>query len=159
MESNINRIWVKSNNTLESHKNLEVRQISAWIILERKANIVSKDGIKWTIPGGHPEAGESLEMSLNREVFEESGIDISNVSRELIGYHIIQKLDGEKVVSEYLQLRYLVQLTADQINIEELKPVTNDEVKFTKFIEIEKIPEFVEWAGEAEEYGVVRECC
>jgi len=40
--------------------------------------IKKPDGDQWKIPGGRPEAGETLEETLNRELMEEATISVKN---------------------------------------------------------------------------------
>ncbi len=60
----------------------------------------------WNIPGGKPEAGETYEQALAREVYEETNVHIERPA--MIGYQEVY-VDG--VVKNY-QLRYIAFVTA-----------------------------------------------
>lgn len=68
---------------------------------EGKLILVSKDGLSWTLPGGHPEAGETPEDTLRREVTEEACALITQ-------YHYLgaQRVDDPALHTPHYQLRY-----------------------------------------------------
>jgi ADP-ribose pyrophosphatase YjhB (NUDIX family) len=59
-----------------------------------------KPGKRWNIPGGHPKAGESLDETLRREVYEETDVRVGRCG--MVGY---QEVLGEPD-SPYYQLRF-----------------------------------------------------
>jgi 8-oxo-dGTP pyrophosphatase MutT (NUDIX family) len=46
--------------------------------------LISHDGISWGFPAGRPEAGEHIEETLRRELWEEAGVRV--VSAQLLGF-------------------------------------------------------------------------
>jgi 8-oxo-dGTP pyrophosphatase MutT (NUDIX family) len=54
---------------------------SGAILLTKRAKTMRVFPNSWILPGGHIEAGESLESGVVRELFEETGIDIK-ISKE-----------------------------------------------------------------------------
>ncbi len=153
LENEIIRKWFESDTILPEHSNLEIRQVSAWIMdSDNQVVIVSKDNLSWTIPGGHPEVKETTKESLDREVFEETGIDISNHERKLLGYYTISKPDSEQTEA-YLQVSFFILINT--LNALLFKPVENDDVKFVKLVNVSSIPEYVAWAKNNLEYACV----
>ena len=46
------------------------------VLMLKRSNYVEKYANEWDLPGGHLKEGETLEAGLEREVFEECGVDI-----------------------------------------------------------------------------------
>ena len=152
-DKKITRKWFQHSQILVEHLNLEIRQVSAWITTsENLIILISKDGVKWSIPGGHPEKNESIDQSLNREILEESGLEISELPRKLLGYYLISEIEDNKE-DNYLQLRFQVNLLEDLK--ENLAPSPTDEVKFVKKVNIKDIPQFVKWAKDSDDYNLL----
>jgi ADP-ribose pyrophosphatase YjhB (NUDIX family) len=59
-----------------------------------------KPGTRWNIPGGHPEAGETPDQTLIREVYEETTVHVGEAS--MIGYQEVVEA-GKPII---YQLRY-----------------------------------------------------
>jgi ADP-ribose pyrophosphatase YjhB (NUDIX family) len=54
--------------------------------------LLRQEGKPWNLPGGHPEAGETLEQAVEREVYEETTVKVGRC--QLIGYQEVLE-DGE----------------------------------------------------------------
>lgn len=96
--------------------------------------LLRQEGKAWNLPGGHPEAGESLEQTLEREVYEETTVKIGK--RELIGYQETIE-DG---VPKYNQARFACLVErVDPIQPDPSKGKTHER----KFVEPEKVMDFI----------------
>ena len=103
---------------------------------------------RWQIPGGHPEEGESLEISLARELEEETDIKIKNI-KALGVVKVEYPNNPDKTEGEiFYQSRFICDL-------DELSPQTpdpaNGNVWERVFVPAEKVTEYVKWGkvGEA----------
>lgn len=107
-----------------------------------KILIVSDKSKKWTIPGGKPKGGESLEETAKREVLEEACVKIKNL--ELIGFmkvHIknnLNKIEGEN----FLQARFIVKISKILDSRED--PATGNIFR-RKFISPSEFIKFIKW--------------
>jgi ADP-ribose pyrophosphatase YjhB (NUDIX family) len=153
MKKIITRNWICSNNILDSDSSLEVRQVSCWIVKNSQILVVSKNAEKWSIPGGHTETGETVRESLNREILEETGLDISKLDAQLIGYYIIKE-SNDSAEEKYLQLRFFVE--AKELDLNLTKPIEEHEIKYSKLVNINEIPNFVKWASDSEDFKIIK---
>lgn len=80
----------------------EIITVNGIIIQDRKLLVVKDDG-RFVLPGGRMESGESDIETLNREMAEELGIDVSFGKVELVGY-----FDFEKAYKSDLRLQMRV---------------------------------------------------
>jgi len=52
------------------------------LILKRSGRVISEESPwEWDLPGGHAEKGESVEVALDREVWEETSLDLGEITR------------------------------------------------------------------------------
>lgn len=91
-------------------------------VLLGKSNRATYEGC-WIIPGGGIEVGETAVQALNREIFEEVGLDISNMKKELIDLKLtgqsekVLKETGERVLGKYKFTTYVIRLKAKSANV------------------------------------------
>jgi len=155
MDKKVERKWIISDKILPSHLNLEIRQVSGWLVQNDSVVLVSKDGQKWTIPGGHPEPNESIEESLKREIMEESGINIEGLEHKLLGYYLISEI-SENSEEVYLQLRFKIDL--EDYDVSQSEPDKKHEIKFSKLSPIVEVSSLVKWAKDSEDYSFILTC-
>jgi 8-oxo-dGTP pyrophosphatase MutT (NUDIX family) len=151
------RKWIKSENVLPDHKEIEIRQVYCWILTkDTKIVIVSKDGEKWQFPGGHPITGESMMETCFREVMEETGVDLRSMSvtPKMFGYyHVIE--NGE----EYLQVRFTVKLKSNsgELKLETQEHEEEEIVHFVEAVTLEEATKRISWLKATEEYSDFKE--
>lgn len=141
--------YIQCNNILDLPLNIEVRQVYIWAeSTDNKFILVSKNGIKYQQPGGHPEENESINQTMIRELKEEAGLeltmqDLTNI--KFIGYY---KIEEENEC--YLQLRFHLQLnkTSTEYNLEPLERESEkeeDRINYAKFFTIEEAYTVISW--------------
>ncbi|MPY65580.1 NUDIX domain-containing protein [Deinococcus sp. SDU3-2] len=74
---------------------------------EGRVVLVLEDGEAWSLPGGHPEAGEDWEATLRREVREEACAEV--LACRLLGAVRVEGLTPQP----YFQLRYRARVRLD----------------------------------------------
>ena len=79
------------------------------IIINSQGEILLIKQSKWknlySIPGGHVHWGEKLEVAVSREVFEETGLKISNIQQFNVGEYILGNENSAE--KHYIFIDYL----------------------------------------------------
>lgn len=157
--------WITSDHILEEHKNIKINQVYVWVKTnDNKIIMVSKDGNKWQFPGGHPNTGESPEMTAIRELKEEAGLDISKSESSItfFGYYLVSEPNetGTTLVN-ILQLRYLISIPENSNELN-LKPEENEEepvekrINFVRPLTIEEACKYTPWLAKTEELSTFK---
>lgn len=120
--------------------NIKVSQVSAFCIYQGKLVIVrNKRG--WTIPGGHPENGETIDTALERELEEEADIK-KGFEAKIIGWmKVSDPLNDGREGKESAQIRFLV------VTNELPEFVPDDEIFERKLINIDEFDQYISWAS------------
>lgn len=109
-------------------------QVSGYIFNDHYELLIVRNEDTWTIPGGHPESGETPIETLHRELLEEACLTIENPSY----------LGAVEVVEDnqtYYQLRYFAQ-------VKEIKPFNQEwEISERKFVPLEELHKYITWAN------------
>jgi len=156
------REWYPDLKIKEIHKHLPVRQVTCFIISkDNNLLLVSKDGNSWSVTAGHYEEEKDptyIDTAV-REVYEESGLDISDLTDNIgrLGYYVIEDVEEEsgKVVDTYLQIRMFLVLNKNAKEVS-LKPTEGDLVKHAKFFSIEESMKLVKWLEKSPEWEVIK---
>ncbi|MFA7628100.1 MAG: NUDIX hydrolase [Candidatus Dojkabacteria bacterium] len=157
------RKWYPDLKVKEEHKELPVRQVTCFVISsDEKLLLVSKDGNSWSVTAGHYEEKKDptyLDTAV-REVYEESGLDISMLADKIkrVGYYVIEDVekDSDKVLDTYLQIRTFLPLEKNSKDIS-LKPIEGDLVKQAKFFSLEESMKLIRWLSESEEWKAIKD--
>ena len=114
--------------------NAKHTQVSGYVLNEENQLLIVKNENTWTIPGGHPEVGETKEETLARELMEEACVTLKDVNY-LGAVEVVE--NGET----YYQLRYTAKLN-------ELLPFKQEwEICERKFIDLNDLPKYIKWAN------------
>jgi 8-oxo-dGTP pyrophosphatase MutT (NUDIX family) len=157
------RKWFPFPQVKKKHKNLPIRQVTCFVLTkDEKLLLVSKDGESWSVTAGHYEAKKDPRVidTAVREVYEESGLDISRFVDDIkkLGYYVIEDVEKEsnKVVDSYLQIRTFLPLDLDSKDIQ-LKPKEDDLVKHARFFTIQKSMKLITWLKDSGEWKIIKE--
>ena len=124
---------------------VEIR-VKAFIINSDNELLIIHNNNTYQLPGGHKKKYESLEDSLEREIYEETGIDVEIKSEPFMliteynknflnsGKNICNKIYYYEVISDELP-------HFDRLNLTELESRTDIKINYVK---IDRIEEFIE---------------
>lgn len=109
-------------------------QVSGYVFNEKNQLLIVKNGKTWTIPGGHPEIGETTIQTLTRELMEEACVTLKDINY-LGAVEVVEK--GEI----YYQLRYTAKL-------DEIKPFKEEwEINEREFIDLKDLNKYISWSN------------
>ena len=135
------------------------RQVYVWLVTkDAQVIIVSKDGMHWQLPGGKPEVGESLLETATREVYEETGLDIAALSRQIntFGYYVVK--EPAATLTCYLQVRCFLSLpnaAADltlRVDTENDEQPSQDVIRYVRCVHHAHLAHFIPWMSQSGEY-------
>ena len=108
-------------------------QVSGYIFNAKNQLLIVRNENTWTVPGGHPESGETPLETLNREVMEEACVTIKNI-KYLGAVEVVEKGDT------YYQLRYFAMVD------EELPFNQEWEISERVFVDLENLQKYITWS-------------
>ncbi len=89
---------------------------------------------KWTLPGGYVELGESLSKAIEREVFEETGVQ-TRASDIIAIRHMNNEKKDRGIISDLYIVFNLEYLSGDP-------SIKSSEISESRFLPLEKIEDF-----------------
>jgi len=127
---------INDNIKIKWHENLDIqdkeyRQVSAFIYNDNNELLIVKNET-WTLPGGHPEKGETKLETLNREVMEETCSTIKDI-------HYLGAVEVIEKDEKYYQLRYTAKL--DKL----LKYIPEFETSERKLVNLDNLYNYITW--------------
>jgi 8-oxo-dGTP pyrophosphatase MutT (NUDIX family) len=157
----MNREFITSSAVLEAHTILPIRQIYVWFVTEDNQIVIVGNGNgKFQFPGGKPESEESITETINREMFEETGIKMDEFAEQptLFGYYLVEEDPNWPDYPKYLQLRYYLFTSkhSSEVSLSVNERVDDkDQMQEVKFVDLHKLPEFIPWTVEIPEYKYI----
>lgn len=109
-------------------------QVSGYIFNSKGQLLIVKNNDTWTIPGGHPEIGETQIDTLRRELMEEACVTIKK----------IKYLGAVKVIENgdiYYQVRYTALVDT------ELPFKQEWEISERKFVDLSNLQNYIKWSN------------
>lgn len=157
------RKWYPDLEIKDEHNNLPVRQVTCFVSTkDEKLLLVSKDGDSWSVTAGHYEKEKDptyIDTAV-REVYEESGLDISGLTDKIrkLGYYVIEDVEEEsnKVIDTYLQIRMFLSLDKNAQEVS-LEPIEGDLVKYAQFFSLEESIKLIKWLKDSPEWEVIKD--
>ena len=114
--------------------NQKYTQVSGYVFNDDNQLLIVKNGNTWTVPGGHPEQGETYLDTLNRELMEEACVTLKDINY-LGAVEVVE--NGET----YYQLRYTAK-------VNELRPFVQEwEIGERLFVDLNDLPKYIKWAN------------
>ncbi len=116
--------------------NLKYTQVYCYVFNDKNELLIVKneENNNWTIPGGHPEEGESKLDTLKREVILEACVTVKDI--KYLG--AVQVIEDNKV---YYQLRYTAK-------VNEVLPFKQEwEVSERLFVKLDDLDKYITWAN------------
>ena len=114
--------------------NAKYTQVSGYVLNEQGQLLIVKNQNTWTIPGGHPEVGETKEETLKRELMEEACITLKDI-------HYLGAVEVVENGETYYQLRYTAK-------VNELLPFKQEwEICERKFVDFVDLSKYIKWAN------------
>ena len=114
--------------------NQKYTQVSGYVFNDDNQLLIVKNGNTWTVPGGHPEQGETCLDTLNRELMEEACVTLKDINY-LGAVEVVE--NGET----YYQLRYTAK-------VNELRPFVQEwEIGERLFVDLNDLPKYIKWAN------------
>lgn len=109
-------------------------QVSGYVFNGNGELLIVKNGKTWTIPGGHPENGETYMQTLARELMEEACVTL----RE-------EKYLGAVEVVENGETYYQIRFTA---KVDKILPFKQEwEISERKFVKLEDLHNYITWSN------------
>ena len=105
------------------------------LLIKRKFN---PDAGFWSIPGGHLDLGERVEVAAEREAFEETGFKVKVTKLAGIINKIMYDDDG-KIEFHYVLLNYFVDQTDNKIK---QPPIAADDALAAKFVPFDQLKHY-----------------
>ena len=99
-------------------------QVSGYVFNDNNQLLIVKSGKTWTVPGGHPEKGETQIQTLEREIMEEACVTIKDIIE-----------NGET----YYQLRYTAK-------VKDILPFKGEwETEERLFVDLNDLANYIKW--------------
>ena len=109
-------------------------QVSGYIFNDKNQLLIVKGGKIWTVPGGHPEQGETQFETLKREIIEEACVTIKDI-KYLGAVEVVE--NGET----YYQLRYTAK-------VNEILPFKGEwETDERLFVDLKDLSKYIKWSN------------
>jgi 8-oxo-dGTP pyrophosphatase MutT (NUDIX family) len=143
-------------------KELPIRQVYVWLLTsDDQLVIVSKDGQHWQLPGGKPSHPEGVFETANREVLEETGLDISGDTPTFFGEYTIddpspETLPRYRQVRAYMRLRSEAATLALTTGKESLSQDDGDVVHHVRTVPLSEVGRYIKWLPYSEEYKALK---
>ena len=105
------------------------------LLIKRKYN---PDAGFWSIPGGHVDLGERVEVAAEREAFEETGFEVKVTKLAGIINKIMYDKSG-KIEYHYVLINYFVEQIDGRIN---QPPIAADDALDAKFVPFDQLKNY-----------------
>lgn len=113
--------------------NQKYTQVSGYVFNDQNELLIVLNDKTWTIPGGHPESGETKLDTLNRELMEEACVTLKDI-------HYLGAVEVVENDETYYQLRYTAK-------VDSLLDFAKEwEISERKFVALDNLPEYIKWA-------------
>ncbi|MFW5705043.1 MAG: NUDIX domain-containing protein [Nanoarchaeota archaeon] len=110
--------------------------VKALVTKNDKVLLTRENNGKWDLLGGGLDFGESFEIGLKREIFEESGLKIKKMSNQPVYSWTYENINYEGFLRRYLILLFRVELDSENF-LENFTP--SDECQELKFFSKEEL--------------------
>ena len=139
----IKKHWLDVSSSPVDSETSPIRQIYVWLLTsDNQLVIVSNDGEHWQLPGGKPSNGEGVLQAANREVYEETGLDISGNSPIFFGEYTIDDHSSD-TLQRYRQVRAYMYLQTDVVH-------------HVRTVPLSEVGRHIKWLPYSEEYNALK---